>query len=263
MRVVLVLGGDDACDGHKLVVGKAVLTVVGGEVAQQRAERDRADPAYSVAVAVHRVAAEIEPGRLLFERHLFKGRILLDIGYLYHRRGFLAVIGKVPEQVELAGDIVPLRLSDAVDYRTGDLYERAALIAHRVERARFDEVIDRAAVEFAPVHAAAEILKALEQAAALALGDEAVHRAPAHALDGNKAVADVRPADGEVRAGFVDVGRQQLYAHVAALGDVFGDLRTVFKHTRQQRCHVFGGIVPLHIGRAVGDDGVAHGVRLC
>ena len=39
-------------------------------------------------------------------------------------------------------------------------------------------VIDGAAVKLAPVHAAAEILKALEQAAALTLGDEAVHRAP-------------------------------------------------------------------------------------
>ena len=207
------------------------------------------------------MSGQIKTCRLLLHDHLFHRGILLNVRYRYDCRAFGAVLAEIPEEVHLPGDVVPLGLRDAVYDRAGDLHERSALIAHGVKGAGFDEVFDRAAVEIAAVGTLAEIFKAPEHAAALALGHEAFYRAPAHALDGYKAVADVAAADREVRAGLVDVRRQQLYPEIAAFGDVLGDLRAVFEHGGQQRRHVFGGVVPLHVSCAVSDDSVAYRVR--
>ena len=142
------------------------------------------------------------------------------------RRGLL-LLAEVPEEVELAGDVVPRRLGDGVDDRPGHLHEGAALIAHGVKRPGLDEVFDGAAVELLPVHAAAEVLKVAEGTVLRPLLYQRVDGAPAYALDGDKAVADVLPGDGEVCARLVHVRGQELDAYLPALGNILGHLGAV------------------------------------
>ena len=102
----------------------------------------------------------------------------------------------------------------------------------------------------------------MEGAVQVPLGRQRVDDTPADALDRDQPKADILPGYGEVGVGFVDVGRQQRNPELLALGDILGDLGAVFKDRRQQRGHVLLRIVRLHIGRTVGDDGIADGVRL-
>ena len=208
------------------------------------------------------MAGQVQTGHFLFHHHLVARAEFLDVRYRYRLRRRLGLRLEIAEEIVLSGNIVARGLAYAVDDRARDLKQRLALIAHAVECARTDEIFHRAAVQLLAGHALAEILKTCEQPVLVPLGDELLDRAPADALDGNEAEADVLPRDGEVRVGFVHVRRQQLYAQLAALRDILRDLRAAFKHGRQQRRHILLRIVPLHICRAVGDDGVAHRVRL-
>ena len=254
--------GDNARHGDILPVGKAARPVLGGKIIHHRADGRCAYLLHGGAVLVHRVPREVKPRRLLLHRHAFARGELLYIRDGDGHGARLAPLVRVAEEVHLAGDVVARGLRDAVYDSAAYLHQRAALIAHRVERAGLYEIFHRAAVQLPAGHAAAEVLKAFEEAAALALRHEAVYRAPAYPLYRHKAVAQVFPRDGEVCARFVDVRRQELYAQLAALGDVLGDLVAVVQHARQQRRHVLLRVVALHVRGAVGDDGVAHGVRL-
>ena len=248
-----------ARERDELPVGEAVRAAR-GEVGQQRADRRGADAPHDIAVFVHRMAGEVKARGLLLHGHFFARGVFLHLRH--GDGGDLLPLGAVAEEVELAGDILLLLAVDAVDDRPGDLYEGAALAAHAVEGAGADQAVDRAAVEVLARHAAAEFLEAAEFAAELPLGHEAVDHAPADALDRDEAEADVPARDREVGLGLVDVRRQQADAHFAAFGDILGHLRAVFKHAREQRGHILARVVALHVGRAVGHDRVADGVRL-
>ena len=76
------------------------------------------------------------------------------------------------------------------------------------------------------------------------------------------AEAEVIPGNGEVGVRLVHIRRQQPYAHFPALGDVLGHLGGVIQHRGEKGRHIFSGVVALHVGGAVGDDGVGYGVSL-
>ena len=70
------------------------------------------------------------------------------------------------------------------------------------------------------------------------------------------------PTGGEPGRRLVDVGRQHLDAHPAALGEVDRRLVLVVADAGEQRGHVLGRVVGLEVRGPVGDQPVAGGVRL-
>ena len=207
------------------------------------------------------MAAQVQTGGLLFHCKQLGSGVFLDLGDLdAYGTGLLEV--RLAEQVELPLDVVAAFLLDAVDHDAGHAQQRLALEAHAVERSGADEVFDRAAVQLPACHAAAEILKTAERPVLLAARYKLVYEAAADAFYCNKAEADIVSADGEVGKRLVDVRRQKPYAHLAAFGDVLGDLGAVIEHRREQRGHVLARIVLFHVRRAVGYYRVAHRVRL-
>lgn len=173
-----------------------------------------------------------------------------------------ALVVRRAEEVHLAGEVHAALARRAAQHAVDRLHERLALVAHAVEAPGADEALDGAAVEVVPVHAAAELVKRRERPADLPLAHERLDESAPHALDGHEAEAQITLLDGEVGVGRIDVRRQQADAQLAALGDVLRDLRRVVEHGGQKRCHVFVRVVALHVRRAVGHDGVGHGVRL-
>lgn len=73
---------------------------------------------------------------------------------------------------------------------------------------------------------------------------------------------DVVALGGEVRLGLVDVGREDLDAHAAALVEVDRRLVLVVLDGRQQRRHVLGRVVGLQVRRPVRHQAVRGGVGL-
>ena len=71
---------------------------------------------------------------------------------------------------------------------------------------------------------------------------------------GAEAEADVVADGGEVADRLVDVGRQHLDAHAAALVEVHRELVLGVADAREQCGHVLGGIVGLEVGGPVGDE---------
>ena len=206
------------------------------------------------------MTGEIKPGRLALHCHKLLAR---ELRYVRQRDGADALAFRFAahaEKVELPGNVFPAVGGNAVDDRPRGREQRPALEAERIKRAGLDERFHGAAVQIARHHPAAEFVERAERAAALALGLELFDEAPADTLDGDETEADILTCHGEVGVRLVHVRRQELYAHVAALGDILGDLRAVVEHAREQRRHILARIVAFHIRRAVGDEGVGNGV---
>ena len=208
------------------------------------------------------MTGEIKPGRFALHRHkLLPG----EFRHVRQRDGTNAlafgVVAAHTEKIKLSGNVFAAVGGDAVDDRPRGREQRPALEAERIERPGLDERFHGAAVQIARHHPAAELVERAERPAALAFGLELFDEAPADALDGDKTETDVLARNGEVGIRLVHVRRQELDAHVAALGDILGDFRAVIEHAREQRRHIFARVVAFHVRRAVGDEGVRNGMR--
>ena len=167
------------------------------------------------------------------------------------------------EQVELADRLVALGVDERVDGLVVHRDQPAARLAERVERAGLDQRLDGALVADHRVDLAQEVVEVGEAALLLARGDDRRRRRCAPTL--RTAARPKRmsaPTRGEVGVGLVDVGRQHLDAHPAALVEVDRRLVLVVADAGEQRGHVLGRVVRLEVGRPVGDQAVAGGVRL-
>ena len=138
----------------------------------------------------------------------------------------------------------------------------------RVERAAFDQRFDRFFVHRAVIDTATEVPDRAERSALFARADDRVDRLRPDVLDGVESETDLsRPVvpglvdDAEVVARLVDVGGQNLDAHLVALGDEERHLVLGLHHRRDQRRHVLGRVVGLEPRCPVRDQRVAGGVR--
>ena len=84
----------------------------------------------------------------------------------------------------------------------------------------------------------------------------------AHIADSAHAEANILAHSLEVLFGFIDRGRQNVNAQVAAIRQVDGGLILLIAHRGQQRCHVFRCVIGLEVGRPERDQPVARGVGL-
>ena len=103
--------------------------------------------------------------------------------------------------------------------RLGRGEDRGAVRRQLVERAAAGQAFDLAPVEQARVDPLGEVVEAGEGAAALALGDQRLHRFLADALQRAERVADRAVLDREVGAAGVDRRRQALDAAAAHVLD--------------------------------------------
>ena len=139
-----------------------------------------------------------------------------------------------------------------------------ALPAQRVEGAGLDQALHDLAVEDLGVVLEEEVEGRLEAAGPLPGRDELLDGRLADALDRGQAEADVAALDREAEVARVDVGRQDLDAHLVALADVLDDLgrRPALGFRGQQGGHEVDRVVGLEVGRLVGQEGVGGAVGL-
>ncbi len=144
-------------------------------------------------------------------------------------------------------------------------FEDGVAAAQRVQRAGFGEIFQGTLAHLAQVNAAGQIhqtFKGLRTASS----QNGFYGAPPYVLDGAQAKADSgalgQVLDGKAPHAGVDVGRQNGYAHAAAIGHVEGDLVCVAQRHREQRSHVFDGVMQFEIGGLHSQRAVIGGVGL-
>ncbi len=135
-------------------------------------------------------------------------------------------------------------------------------VPERIERARLDQRLDHSLVTHHQRNLAQEIGEPVELALRLARRDDRVHHVGAHVADRRQAEPDVGADRREHGYRLVDVGRQHLDAHPAALTQVQRRLVLVVGHRGEQRGHVLGRVIGLQVRGPVRDQAVGGGVRL-
>ena len=105
-------------------------------------------------------------------------------------------------------------------------------------------------------------MQRLKRTARLALGDNRLRHAGAHAADASQTKAHAFLGSRELGTGLVDIWRKHGDAVVAARRDVVHDLVGLARVGRQNGRHVLVRIVRLKPCRLHNQDGVAGGVRL-
>ena len=135
-------------------------------------------------------------------------------------------------------------------------------MAERVQRADLRERLEDFPVDEPEVDPGTEVGEGLERPVLLARGDDRFDRALTDVLHREQPEPDGRTLDGELNVALVDVGRQDLDPHSAALRDRSGDLLLVRAEGGQDRGHVLDRVVRLQIGGLVRDQPVAGRVRL-
>ena len=236
-------GRHDAGQAHihaVLVVGRVgVRRQVVGDLADAGGVR----PGGQVLVGVHGVAGQVQTCRLLFQREQL---FLAQLGQARHGDLLVMHLGHAhAEQVELALDVFAALGRHRVHHPLVHGQKLAAVEAHRVERARLDEALERAAAELLVIQPLAEVHERLVRPVLLALAGQAAHEGAADVLDGGQAKADVLARDRKAVLRAVDVGRQHADAHLLGLGDVLGHLARHVEHRGQKRRHILARIMAL------------------
>ena len=142
------------------------------------------------------------------------------------------------------------------------MHHLATRIPRGVEGACLDQRFDHTTVSLARVHALDKVVQRLKRTARLALGDNRLRHAGAHAADAGQTKAHALLGSRELGTGLVDIWRKHGDAVVTACRDVVHDLVGLTRIGRQNGRHVLVRIVRLEPRRLHNQDGVAGGVRL-
>lgn len=117
-------------------------------------------------------------------------------------------------------------------------------------------------VEFAVIHALAEILERGKQAVRFPLLNKLLHKRASHTLDGCQTEADILARNRKLVIGLVYVRREHRDAHITRRLNILGDLIRNIQNARQQRRQIFSRVMALEIRRAERYDCVAYGMCL-
>lgn len=203
---------------------------------------------------------------LLGELHVTVPLLAIGLGNNDLEAGTLDIAEHI-EQRGLAVRTVLLALYGGVDDVLGVLlvhkvHHLAARVTGVIERARSDKRLDDAAVRLAGVHALDEVVQVLVRTVRLALVDDCLRHALAHASDAGKAEADALGRSRELLTGLVDVRGQDGDAVVTARGDVVNDLLGLTGVGGKNCRHVLVRVVRLEPSGLHNQNRVAGGVRL-
>ena len=222
LRHLRLARGDNARERNFLPVGERRRAGFLRKVLHHAANGRRAGRTDKRTVGVHRVTRKVEPRRRFFHRHQLLRR---ELGNVRQDKSRLPRRFRThAKKVDLPLHIDAIALGNAVHHLLIDGDELRALCTRRVERARANEILDRALVDLHAVHAAAEILKIDKRPIQLALAHHAQDQPTSDVLDGNETEANTFGLDREAISGVIDVRRQELNAALAALGEVFAHL---------------------------------------
>jgi hypothetical protein len=225
------------------------------------------------------MAGDEEAQRFLLEREALglgpRRRVRDALGRARGRGGGV----RPAEEARLPRLAVALALLPALHRRVDRRVERRAPGVGPVEAAALDEALDHAPVHAARVDAVAEVEQRAERPALAPGRQHQLDGALADVLDGGKTETNVCldvPRGGlsappipprwrdhrEVHVRLVDVGRQDLEAHLPALADVQDHLVGVRALRGQQRREEVRRMVRLQVGRLVREPRVGRRVRL-
>ena len=140
--------------------------------------------------------------------------------------------------------------------------ELAAAQPHRVHRTRLHECLEHPLVDETGIDHAAQLVQGLVAPLLFAGLEHRLDGGLTDVLDRGETEADLPLRHGEIEPRAVDVRRQHLDAHPAALGDVVHELVGVRLFRREQRREEVHRVVHLQPGRVVGDQRIGRGVRL-
>ena len=252
---------DDSGNVHDLLVLIGIAAVF--KAFQNLTDWNHIHAAQQRPVLVHRMAGQIQTGRLLFQTHFLLHAHFRDIRCLHSWHGSGAVFaGQQIEQTHLAVDILILLAGRCVEHKLIDTQHLGAVQSKAVAGTGLDEIFQRPLVEIRSVHTGGKILKAGELPALLSLVHDLLDKAASDILDRRQAKADAARHDGEIVVGFIDIRRQQRNAHRAALGNILGDLDRASQHRRHERRHIFARVIAFEPRGLVRDHRVADGMRL-
>ena len=212
-------------------------------------------------VGLQRMAAYIDAQHLFLEGQQHLLRILSHIRQADIELLLLRVVRDV-EQGNLPRQIALPVLGDMVHHLHVDAHELFPGPAQPVQRPGLDEILHGPLVHILILGTHQEILQVGERPPGLALCHDIVDGRPSDSLDGGQGVADASAVYGEPALSLVDVGRQQLDAHIPAGQDVLGHLLGIVDDGGHQGRHEFHGIIELQPGRLVGHHCVAGRVGL-
>ena len=206
------------------------------------------------------MTGEVQTGGLLLHRQQ------LPLGYfrnVRHRNLRVAhLVVAHAEQVHLPLDVLLAVLGNGIYHGIDDFQKLTAVVVHGIERACLDETFKGSAIEFAVVHALAEILERGKQAVRLPLLNKLLHKRASHTLDGCQTEADIIARNRKLVIGLVYVRREHRDAHITRRLNILGDLIRNIQNARQQRRQVFSRVVAFEVRRAERHDRVANRVRL-
>ena len=210
------------------------------------------------SVVVHGMAAEVHARDLVFHPQQLVTRELGHIGD-FRLGAFLRALLPHIEKGQLSAEVVLRLVVEVVEDGLAHREHLTAVRPQSVQRAAFDQALQRTAVHVPAVEPLAEVIERLIRHIA-ALLDDPVDELPAEILDGEQPVADILSADREAEHAVVDVRRQDADAHCPALGGIDRELVLLAQHGREQRGHILPRIVAFEPCSAVRHHRVAGGV---
>ena len=206
------------------------------------------------------MTGEVQTGGLLLHRQQFPLGYFRNVRHRNLRVAHLVVAHA--EQVHLTLDVLLAVLGNGIYHGIDDFQKLTAVVVHGIERACLDETFKGSAIEFAVVHALAEILERGKQAVRLSLLDKLLHKRASHTLDGCQTEADILARNRKLVIGLVYVRRKHRDTHITRRLNILGDLIRNIQNARQQRRQILARIVALEVRRAERHDRVANRVRL-
>ena len=206
------------------------------------------------------MTGEVQTGGLLLHRQQFPLGYFRNVRHRNLRVAHLVVAHA--EQVHLTLDVLLAVLGNGIYHGIDDFQKLTAVVVHGIERACLDETFKGSAIEFAVVHALAEILERGKQAVRLSLLDKLLHKRASHTLDGCQTEADILARNRKLVIGLVYVRRKHRDTHITRRLNILGDLIRNIQNARQQRRQIFSRVMALEIRRAERYDCVAYGMCL-
>src|SRR4030042_6764676 len=125
-----------------------------------------------------------------------------------------------------------------------------------------DETLDHSTVHLAQVHRFTKTNEGRDLLSSLSKAHDLLNSTQPHVFDRPETISDPPFGNRKTPIALIDVGGENLYCLLPALGHKPHHLIRVVHVTGKQRGHELEGIMDLEIGRLISDEGISSAVRL-
>ena len=126
-----------------------------------------------------------------------------------------------------------------------------AVAAKAIQRTGFDKILHCTLVDFFTGETIRQITNGGKGSIFLSFGHNGFLHRLTNTFDRRQTITDSLSFYGKFAEASVNIRRQDLYAHLAAGQNIFGNLRRVIYYRSHQRCHKFHRIIVFQPGRLV------------